>query len=75
MIDWAKTIRMILLDKGIKQYQFGELLGLAKQDTNKLLNRQDYRINADIARIADALGYDVRLQLIDRQTGDIIDVK
>lgn len=75
MIDFAKFVKKLLIDKGILQGEFGAKLGLSKQDTSKFFKRADYRINADIARIADALGYDVQLILIDRATGERIECK
>jgi len=75
MIDFSIFVKKLLLDKRMTQYQLGEKLGMSKTMASHYLSRDDFRINADIARIADALGYDIRLQLIDRQTDDIIDVK
>ena len=75
MIDFPKTIKKILIDKNLKQGELGDKLGMNKQIFSKYLHRDDYRINADICRVADALGYNVQLQLIDRETGQVIECK
>ena len=38
------------------------------------MQREDYRLNADVIRIADALGLDVQLTLTDRETCQQYDV-
>lgn len=45
-----------------------------KNTFNNLLRRNDYKLK-DIIKIADILDYDVKLQLVDKNTGKIIDVE
>ena len=74
MIDFSYAIRKVLINKKMAHGDLANQLGISKQVFSDFINRRkDYRINADIERIADALGHDVRLQLIDRETGKIID--
>jgi transcriptional regulator with XRE-family HTH domain len=73
MIDFPRTVRKILIDKKMQNYQLGELIKMSPSMLSQFLARKDYRINADIIRIAGALGYDVQLTLIDRETGHRID--
>lgn len=75
MIDFAKNIKKILIDKDVKQFELGQRLGMSAALISAYMQREDYRINADIARIADALGLDVTLTLIDRETGQRYEVK
>lgn len=75
MIDFAKIVKKILLDKDLKQYQLGDRLGMSAALISAYMQRDDYRLNADIARIADALGLDVTLTLIDRETSQRYEVK
>lgn len=72
-MDFARTVRHIMLDKDMSQTDIAAKQGITKQAINQWLSRKDYRINGDIVPIADLLGYDVQLTLIDRQTGQRID--
>ena len=74
MIDFAKFVKKLLIDKSMKQGELGDKLGMNKQEISKYLKREDYRLNADVIRIADALGLDVQLTLTDRETGQQYDV-
>lgn len=75
-MDFPKAIRKILIDKNLSHGELAQKLGLSKQVFSDFLNRrEDYRLNADIVRIADALGLDVALTLIDRETGQRYEIK
>ena len=68
-----KGIYRMLLEQNKKQSDLGALLNKSSQNVSAYLRRDDLRINNDICRIADALGYDVRLQFVDRKSGKVID--
>ena len=68
-----KGIYRMLLEQNKKQSDLGALLNKSSQNVSAYLRRDDLRINNDICRIADALGYDVRLQFVDRKNGKVID--
>ena len=75
MIDFATALRKVLIDRKLSHGEMAEQLGMSKQVFSDFLNRRsDYRLNADICRIADALGLDVTLTLTDRETGQQYDV-
>lgn len=70
MIDFSTALRKILIDKKLSHGELAEQLSMSKQVFSDFLNRRnDYRINADVIRIADALGLDVTLTLTDQETG------
>lgn len=60
-----------MLQKNSKQYEVAEKIGYTKHGFNNLLNRDNYKLN-DIIKIADALGYDVNIQFVDRATNRVI---
>ena len=73
-MDISKTIRKILIDKDMTQGQLIAKLGLtSKQSASYFFNKNDYFITKDIERVADILGFEVKLQFIDRQTGKVIE--
>lgn len=75
-MDFSKAVKKLMIDRDVKQYELGQRLGMdSPQLINAYLARKDYRLTADIARIADALGLDVTLTLIDRETGQQYEVK
>lgn len=73
-MEVAKTFKKIMVDKEIKQTQIADAMGLAKQNFNNQLKADNFRIN-DVIKIAEILGYNVKLQLVDRKTGKIIDAE
>jgi hypothetical protein len=79
-MEITKTLKMIMLDRDMKQmdvadrYYTSETNSNSKNTFNNLLRRNDYKLN-DIIRIADILDYDVRVQFVDRRTGKTIDVE
>ncbi len=68
-----KGIQRLLTERGITQGKLGSMLGKTKANTSRYMQRDDFRLTSDICKIADVLGYDVRLQFVDRETGRIID--
>jgi len=68
-----KIIKKMLIDKELKQIDLAEKLKLSKENFHAQLKRDNYRIS-EIVKIADILGYDVKLHFIDRENGKIIDV-
>ena len=74
-MDITKLLKMAMLEKNLKQVEVASRVYDSKNSRvtfNNLLRRNDYRLE-DIIRVADVLDYDVRLQLVDRQTGKIIE--
>lgn len=72
-MDVGKVLKYALLLKDIQQMDVAEKLGVSKQVLSRTLSRADMRVS-EIQRIADAAGYDMRIQLMDRETGKVIDV-
>lgn len=72
-MDFARTVRHMLIDTDTSQTEIANKLEISKQAFNQFLNKQDYRINADIVRIADLLGYETQLVFVNRENGQKID--
>ena len=68
-----KTIKKMLIDKDLKQIVLAEKLELSKENFHAQLRRDNYRIS-EVVKIADILGYDVKLRFIDRENGEVIEV-
>lgn len=73
-MDINKAIKKMILERNVTQQAIGEVLGMSKSNFNQLINRDDLRINTDLIRIASAIGFNVRIHLIDRETGKVIEV-
>lgn len=68
-IDVSKTLKIIMLDKKLKQYEVGEKLGMEdRRQINRILQRNDLKVN-EIAVIAEAMNCNVKLTFIDNDTG------
>lgn len=73
-MDITRAVKRMIFEKEVKQQDVGEKLGMSKSAFNQVINKNDFRVNSDLIRIADAIGYDVVIQLKDRETGKIIEV-
>lgn len=73
-MDISKTIKRMILEKDIKQGDIAARLNMSRSMFNQVINRPDLRINTDLIPIASAIGYDVKIQLIDQVNGKIIEV-
>jgi len=71
-MEIAKTLKKLMIDKGIKHIEVAEKLGIEKQNFSNKLKVKNFRIT-DVEKIADIIGYDVKLTFIDRETGQTID--
>jgi hypothetical protein len=74
-MDITKTLKMLMLDRDLKQMDVAsEFNGTTKQNFNNLLRRNDYKFK-DIVKIADIMGYNVKLQFVDTKTDKVIIVE
>lgn len=73
-IDIAKTLKMLMLDKNIKQVEAAEKFGMGKTTFNNLIQRNNFKLN-DIIEIAEILDCDIKLQFIDKKSGKITEVE
>jgi hypothetical protein len=76
-VDVAKAIRKMIAERGVKQKDVAEKIyptTNGKVTFNYALSKNGFRLK-DLPRIADAFDYDVKLQFIDRRSGEIIEVK
>ena len=72
-LELKKTIKKMIIDKDIKQVDIATALGKNKQGFNNQLMRDNFRLS-EIVEIANVLGYSVKLQFIDKETGAITEV-
>jgi len=74
-MDITKTLKMLMLDRDVKQVDIAnEFKGMSKHTFNNLLRRNDYKLN-DIIKIAGIMNYDVKLQFVDTKTDKIINAE
>ena len=73
-MDAGKAIKAALLRKDISQVKLAGKLGVSRSILSRALSRADMRLS-ELQRYADAAGYDMRVQLMDRDTGKVIDVE
>lgn len=67
----SKKIKMAMVNKGISLNELAAKLGQTPQNlTNKF--RRNNLNEKDVSQMADALGYDVKIVLIERETGETI---
>lgn len=72
-MDVRKGFKRMRLEKDMTQTQVGEKLGMSGSNASRFFLRKDFRVYEDVARVADAMGYDVKLSFVDRETGKEID--
>jgi phosphoribosylaminoimidazole-succinocarboxamide synthase len=75
-LDITKALKMLMVDKNIKQVDVASRFydsETSKNTFNNLIRRNDYKLN-DIVKIAGIMDYDVKLQFVDRESGKIIAV-
>jgi len=69
-INVTKSLKMIMLDKDVKQYEVGQRIGLKeRQAFNRVLQKNTALRVDEVIKIANALNCDVKLSLLDRDTG------
>lgn len=71
-ISIAKTLKVLCAYKDTNITQVGAQLGLSKENIHAQIKRDNFKLN-DIIKIADTIGYDTRLQFIDKESGKEID--
>jgi transcriptional regulator with XRE-family HTH domain len=69
MVDFKHGIERVKTEKRITQRELGELLGMAESNASRFFKKNDPRLYGDICKIADALGYNVELVFVDKETG------
>jgi predicted transcriptional regulator len=74
-MDFPNAVKHMMIDADMTQVDIANKLNISKQNFYALLQKQDFRLNADIINIADILGYDVRLTFVNRKTQDTIECK
>ena len=73
-MDINKAIKTAMLNKDIRQIAVADKMGMSESQYSQLIKRSDLKIRV-LRSIADAIGYDVKIQLVDRDTGKVIDIE
>lgn len=68
-MDFKQAVRVMLANKGLTQRDLANKIGLSEANMSRLLCKDDFRLDADIIHISQALGYTVKIQMIDNNTG------
>jgi len=69
-LDVTKALKMIMLDKDLKQYEVGQRLGIMeRQSFNRVLQKNTALRVDEIIKIANALNCGVKLSIVDMDTG------
>ena len=66
----AKKIKSILIYKDRSITALAGLLGKSVQNTSNLLKKDDFR-ESDLRTIAEKLGCDLKIEFVDKETGEI----
>lgn len=67
----AETIKILCVRRGISVAELSVRLGNSKQNLFNKLYRNDMKLS-DVEKIAEALGADLSLKFIDKQTGEAL---
>jgi transcriptional regulator with XRE-family HTH domain len=73
-MDINKAFKIAMLNKGIKQIDLAAKFGKSKSAFNQVFSKPDFRIS-QLVEIAGAIGYDVKIQLVDKDTGKVINIE
>lgn len=68
----AEKIRIMRVKKGnLSERELAARMGDTPQNVNNKMKRDDFK-ESELLRIADALGYDLEIRFVDRETGEVI---
>ena len=72
-MEIINLIKAAMAYRGMTQEETGKLLSMHKSNFNRFIMKNNNLRISELQAIADALGYDLSISLIDRQTGKRID--
>lgn len=72
-MDWKRMLKIAMVEKGTNALRVSFRLDKSANYITNILNKDSSPTLDTLTAIADALGYDLRLQLVDRETGRTID--
>lgn len=64
-LTFGEQIKIIMKRKGLTVADLANLLGVSRQNVNQLLARDNFKYS-DMVKYADILGYDLRIELIEK---------
>ena len=73
-MDITKGLNVAMVLHGIKKKDVATALNVAQNQFQNTLKRNDYKV-LQLVQIADIIGYDVKIQLVDRESGKVIDIE
>lgn len=76
LTNLKKAYKRLILERGIMQNEVARKLGWTSSNLyNRINKEQGMQRLMDIERIADAMGYDVKVVFVDRENGKEIEVE
>lgn len=72
-MDITQAFKIALIKKGVKQVDISKKLGLTRNAVSHNILSGDSMSIKTASRLADAMGYSVRIQLVDKETGEVIE--
>lgn len=72
-MEWKKQVKRAMVDRGTNAARLSLCMGKSNNYITNILNKGTSPTLDTLQAIADALGYDLAISLIDRQTGKRID--
>lgn len=70
-MDGTKIIKRLLVEKGINTVELAKRLKCGTANIYNKYRRNNFSVN-EMEEIADALGADLKISFIDRETGELI---
>ena len=64
-LTFAEQIKIIMKRQGLTVSDLAERLGVSRQNVNQLLSRDNFKFS-DMVKYAAALGYDVKIELLEK---------
>lgn len=64
-LTFGEQIKIIMKRKGLTVADLANLLGVSRQNVNQLLTRDNFKYS-DMVKYADILGYDLKIELIEK---------
>ncbi len=72
-MNLTQALKICLIKKGLSQVEVGKRIGLTRSAISRSVVDGDSISVKNLTRLADAMGYSVRIQLVDKETGEVIE--
>lgn len=75
MIDMTRALKRLIFERNISNGEVAGRLSMSNSNFCKRISKKDFTLHGDIEKIADAMGYDVKVVFVDRENGKTIEVE